>query len=437
MKKTLALLLCLLLALSLTACGAGNNENDTSNNTESVASSADNSQNDAVKALEKQYTGLTKDDLKWDYNSQTKTLIFSGKGPMMDYAEDAPAWDKYNGEAEKVVIGDEITAVGAAAFYGFSALQEVKLGQAVEFVGENAFFYCIALRTVNFPASLKYVGAKAFYNDLLHSENGFTFPEGMLYIGFEAFHSAFKENTVFIPASLTEIADGAFSNMFVAAFSVDENNPRYASVDGVFFDKDITTLINYPADKRDTQYEVPNTVTTIRKDAIETTTTLEKIVIPASVSSIEEGAIFWNYALTSVEVAAENSNYKAENGVLFTKDGKTLLCYPCASDRTEYTVPQGTERLGNYAMSLAKNLKELHIGEGLTAIGNYGLFSCENLQKLGWPKSLTSIEDQAFETCNALTEIRYAGTSAEWKKVTIGKDNDLLTDGSVRVFCQD
>ena len=436
MKKTLALLLCLLLALSLTACGSGSNENGTSD-TGNIVSSAGNSQNDAVKDLEKHYTGLTKDDLKWDYNSQTKTLIFSGKGPMMDYAEAAPAWDKYNGEAEKVVIGDEITSVGAAAFYGFSALKEVKLGQAVEFIGENAFFYCFELRTVNFPAPLQYVGAKAFYNNLLHSENGFTFPEGMLYIGFEAFHSAFKENTVFIPASLTEIEDGAFSNMFVAAFSVDENNPRYASVDGVFFDKDITTLINYPADKRDTRYEIPSTVVTIRKDAIETTNTLEKIVIPASVSSIEEGAIFWNYALTSVDVAAENNSYKSENGVLFTKNGKTLLCYPSASDRTEYTVPQGTERIGNYAMSQAKNLKELHISEELTAIGDSGLYGCENLQKLGWPKSLTTIEDKAFEACTALTEIRYTGTSADWKKVTIGKDNDLLTDGSVRVFCQD
>lgn len=436
MKKALALLLCLLLTLSLVACGSGKDANETSD-TESVVSTDEGNKNDAVKALEKQYTGLTKDDLKWEYNSASKTVVISGKGPMMDYAEAPPAWDKYSSEAEKVVIGDEVTSVGCGAFLWFSSITEVKLGAAVEFIGEAAFSNCEALWTINFPATLKYVGASAFNNDLLHSETGFAFPEGMLYIGGDAFRSAFKENTVFIPASLSVIEDGAFANMFVSAFSVDENNPRYASVDGVLFDKDITTLISYPADKQDTQYEIPNSVTTIRKDAIEVTNTLEKIIIPASVSSIDESAIFWNYALTSIEVDAENSSYKSENGVLFSKDGKNLLCYPIASASAEYTVPAGTERICNYAISQAKNLKEIHIGEGLTAIGDSGLYLCENLQKLGLPKSLTCIETKALYFCDNLTEIRYAGTSADWKKVEIGENNELLSDGSVRVFCQD
>ena len=152
-------------------------------------------------------------------------------------------------------------------------------------------------------------------------------------------------------------------------------------------------------------------------------------------SSIEEGAVFWNYALSVIDVDADNSCYKAEDGVLFSKDGKKLLCYPIASERTEYTIPEGTERVCNYSMSQAKNLPEIHTNEGLLEIGDTGLYLCENLKTLGLPKSLTSIEAKALTFCDSLTEIRYAGTGSDWKTIRIGEDNELLTNGSVQIYC--
>ena len=169
------------------------------------------------EGIYKQFAALEKDEIKWDYNSSTKTTVISGEGPMRDYLENAPDWDKYNAEAEHVVIGDKVTSVGAGAFYYFTALTDVELGNTVEFIGKAAFTNCTTLRNINFPANLKYVGDSAFNNDLLHSENGFNFPDGMLYIGNEAFRSAFKENEVSIPASLSVIGDDAFSNVFVSA----------------------------------------------------------------------------------------------------------------------------------------------------------------------------------------------------------------------------
>lgn len=443
LKRITAVFLCILLVLSLAACGSegGSGGSDTStdaisegNNT-ADESSKNGKTSDEIAELEQRYANLTEDELTWEYNTATKTVVISGKGPMKDYAENAPEWDKYADEAEKVVIGDEVTSVGMGAFLWFSAITEVKLGESVEFIGDAAFSNCECLWTVNFPANLKYVGDSAFNNDLLHSENGFKFPEGMLYIGDSAFRSAFKEGTVSIPSSLLLIENGAFANMFVSAFVVDENNPNYTSVGGVLYDKGITTLINYPADKQDILFEIPDTVTSIREEAIEVTRTLEKIVIPASVTSIEEGAVFWNYALSVIDVDANNSCYKAEDGVLFSKDGKKLLCYPIASERTEYTIPEGTERVCNYSMSQAKNLTEIHTNEGLLEIGDTGLYLCENLKTLGLPKSLTSIEAKALTFCDSLTEIRYAGTGSDWKTIRIGEDNELLTNGSVQIYC--
>ena len=67
--------------------------------------------------------------------------------------------------------------------------------------------------------------------------------------------------------------------MFVDEFRVNQENSAYTSDNGILYDKNMTTLINYPAGKADSVYEIPETVTTILTGAIEVTNTLEKIVI--------------------------------------------------------------------------------------------------------------------------------------------------------------
>ncbi len=52
------------------------------------------------------------DEIKWEYNSSTKSLVLSGKGPMREYTTEEPEWMSYCDEAERIVIGDEITTVG-------------------------------------------------------------------------------------------------------------------------------------------------------------------------------------------------------------------------------------------------------------------------------------------------------------------------------------
>ena len=481
MKKRIALFLSMALILSLAACGGGNTSSpDSMNGTESSGVenirtessqaegkisgsgkkenaqeaakpaetapaetggsvseetiSRDNGE-DPVKALEMQYAGLTEDALTWDYNSSTGTIVISGEGPMRDYLDEAPAWDQYAAEAKSVVIGDEVTSVGAGAFLWFSELQEVELGESVAFIGDAAFSNCSCLRTVNFPEKLKYAGAGAFNNDLLHSDQGFVFPEGMLYLAEDSFRSAFKESYVSIPASLVWIGKGAFANCFVEEFRVASENPSYASDNGCLFDKQMTTLINYPAEHSAVLYEIPEGVTTILKDAIAVTSSLEKIVIPASVTAIEESSIYWNYGLSTIEVNENSKNYTSDGGVLYTADGKLLLSYPLASDRTEYTVMEGCERFGTFSLSQAMGLTKLHAGDSLREIGDSALYFTSALSEIGLPKSLQKIDDSAFAFCDALTRVDFSGSSEDWSGIEIGEKNECLTDGSVEIHC--
>ena len=476
MKKRIALFLNMALILSLAACGEGNtSSSDSMNGTESLgvenirtessqaegkgadngksenapktAASAENggsvseetvSQDngeDPVKALEMQYAGLKEDALTWDYNSSTNTIVISGEGPMRDYREEAPIWDQYSSEAKHVVIGDEVTSVGAGAFLWFSELLDVELGESVEFIGDAAFSNCIRLETVNFPEKLKYVGIAAFNDDLLHSDQGFVFPEGMLYLAEDSFRSAFKESFVSIPASLTGIGKGAFANCFVDEFRVAPENTVYVSENGCLYDKQMTTLINYPANHSAALYEIPEGVTTILRDAIAVTNNLEKIMIPASATVIEEASIYWNYGLAAIEVDGNNKNYISDDGVLYTAQGKLLVSYPPASDRTEYTVMEGCERFGIYSLSQAMGLTELHAGEYLREIGDSALYGSSSLSEIGLPKGLQKINDSAFLFCDALTRVDFSGSSEDWSGIEIGEKNECLTDGSVEIHC--
>ena len=67
---------------------------------------------------------IKKDDLKWDYNTSTKTIVISGKGMMKSYLEDEPEWNYLSEEAEKIIINDEVTTIGDGAFMYFTNIKE-------------------------------------------------------------------------------------------------------------------------------------------------------------------------------------------------------------------------------------------------------------------------------------------------------------------------
>lgn len=379
---------------------------------------------DPVDALREAYEGLTQDELTWSYDETARTITIGGEGPMRDYTDEAPEWDCYYEEAERIVIEDGVTSVGALAFYSFTCLNEVTLADSVEFIGNDAFWNCIELRSLRFSEKLRYVGEGSFCNTLLHSENGFVLPEGLLYIGDLGFHSAFKGGSITIPASLTYIGAQAVTNGSPDTFIVAEGNPAYKAEDGVLYSADGKTLICYPMGKRNAEYAVCEGTETILAEAIMTTEDLKTLTIPASVTKIEEAAVFWNYGLTEIVVDESCSAYMTVDGMLYTADGKTLLCCPCAGQTDEIVVREGTERIAEYAFSSVPALRSVTVPEGVTSIGD-GAFWDTQPEVLALPASLKKIETNAFSL--PVGEIRFAGTREEWEAVTIADGNDGLT----------
>ena len=98
--------------------------------------------------------------------------------------------------------------------------------------------------------------------------------------------------------------------------------------------------------------------------------------------------------LKEISISADNPNYKTVDGVLYSKDGKLLIQYPCAKGE-EYAVEEGTEEIG-YAAFASSSLKKVTFPETVRKIDNMGFFECFGLEALQLPDSLEEIGDCAF-----------------------------------------
>ena len=85
---------------------------------------------------------------------------------MPDYAaaSDTP-WFAVRSQIQRVVVANQTTSIGAYAFYGCDALEEVTLPSTLERIGGLAFGGCTQLTEITIPAGVKVIGEYAFVGD--------------------------------------------------------------------------------------------------------------------------------------------------------------------------------------------------------------------------------------------------------------------------------
>ena len=116
--------------------------------------------------------------------------------------------------------------------------------------------------------------------------------------------------------------------------------------------------------------------------------------------------------LTSITVSPENQTYTSINGLLCSKDGRSLLYVPVGlSGRLD--VPAGIETIGREAMHYALSIKIVHI-----------------------PKSVKKIGSDAFPI--ECTDVYYDGTEEQWNEISIGKNynSDFPSGVTLHFTCE-
>ncbi len=138
-------------------------------------------------------------------------------------------------------------------------------GLPVSIIGPGVFEFNPKLTNVTIPDNITQIGSFAFEGCV--NLSNVTFANGLGNIGANAFSGCTNLTSVTIPATVTNIGSQAFSGCSrLTAINVDPQNLFYSSANGVLFDKNQTTLIQYPGGLGGS-YTIPDTVTNIGANA--------------------------------------------------------------------------------------------------------------------------------------------------------------------------
>ena len=198
-------------------------------------------------------------------------------------------------------------------------------------------------------------------------------------IGYRALENHVTITSIAIPDSITNIGTQAFLYCIgLTAINVDSNNPYYASVNGVLYNKGITTLIEWPAGK----------IT---------------VTIPESVTSIADYAFSGCISITSVTI-----------GNKVTSIGHNAF-ESCTSLYFVWIVGSGATRIGDNAFSDCTSLTSITIGPGVTSIGYFAFYYCTSLTAVIFGGHAPTVGDSwafgPFYLDNYLIAYYYVGAS--------------------------
>jgi len=302
-----------------------------------------------------------------------------------------------------VVIPATVKRINSYTFDGCSNLQSISLTEGLSTIKDCAFIGCIGLTNLTIPATVTELDEDAFINctslsnvtvqknnsnyasvdGILYNKSitrlilypnaksgdSYTMPNTVTSYSNYAFNGNTKLSTLTLSNGITVVGDSDFAETslttlnFPASVSsigayifdapsscvninVNVNNKYYRSVDGVLFNKNMTTLICYPSSKSGTDYIVPKTVKNFIYSVFEECRYLKEVYLPSGLTYLE-----------------------------------------------------------NATFNNCKNLTTIHFPSKLTSIGSYVFNGCTSLTNITIPSSVTSIKDNAFLDCTNLLNI--------------------------------
>lgn len=393
--------------------------------------------------------------------------------------------------------GKEVYAVSAGS--KINLVTEITVpatfkGLPVALVAGNAFENCTSLEVINLPATIEQVSSISPFGNCtsltainVYAVDGVSAPlfssiDGVLFSNDDngvaaklAVMPLGKTGTYRVPAGITEIPEQAFKGAAISKVVIPYTVVRIGreAFDGCV---NLSSVVFEAAEAG-----VTESALVIGARAFRGCTSLEKINLPARLTDIKlqrygiyegeisttdaESAFLGCTALKTVNVAAGNASYKSVGGVLYTKDGKTLVLAPNTLSG-EFVIPEGVQSIapgafigctsltavslpstlvlvgecafydtaikslsipnafvdltvGKFAFAQS-SLTSITLGETsrLAVIGE-GAFMGSDLESFTFPATLTSVGVSAFEDCSDLESVTFA---ANGKVLTFGAD---------------
>ena len=267
--------------------------------------------------------------------------------------------------AEEFRVPGTVKTISAGAFSEAKNLKTVEITSNVTSIGREAFGGCTGIETLRLP----FIGGSA--ND----SNNFD------YIFRDVWGEEYSLKTVAISGETLRGGDFDCSTNLVGSIESIALPSCGGSIPGSSFRncESLSELVftDTGAVMENGVLNIPGTVTSIEYGAFFNCKGIREVNIPAATSSISDSAFQGCDGLRSFTVAADNPNYSSDKwGVLFSKDGSTLIQYPASRVWPYYNVPDGVHSISSYAFCNCQNLVNLYIPETVNELDYSCVYGC-------------------------------------------------------------
>ena len=323
-----------------------------------------------------------------------------------------------------IIIASIILTIGivfsSVSIY-FSVSKENKYEKAIELARAGDYKQALSLfeeiDNTGYIYSLCKDAMNGSYSGIIKYFNLDTFviPDGVTSVGKDAFVDYHSLTSITIPNSVRKIEEGAFENFY----SLEKVNItdianwctiEFAGTNPLYFAGDLYLNGNLV-----TELVIPNSVTNIEESAFYSCSSLTNVTIPDSTKSIGEYAFGICENLTSVTIGNGVTSIGKDafsgcgnlktitlgNSVKAIGGGAFNYC----SSLTSIIIPDSVTSISDFSFSGCENLTSVTIGNGVTSIGKNAFNGCENLKTITLGNSVKAIGECAFSHCSSLTSI--------------------------------
>ena len=302
-----------------------------------------------------------------------------------------------------VELSTSLTRIEKETFYNTN-IQEIEIPEGVTYIGANAFACCPRLTKVIIPSTVKTIDAEAFKSD--NNLVTIELSEGLERIEKDAFDSTSNLASIELPSTLEELADGNFpyssSNKFTYSeyenclYLGNENNPYL--------------LLAKAKDTSLSECNIHPNTKIIAARAFQDCTSLKLVELSDSIVYI--GARAFDSCSKLVKVSLANSVKKIGFGAFI--NCKSLI---------DFTIPSSLEEVGDQAFANCENLKRVNI-LGTTNFGECVFVNCVKLKEVKFASGTESLSESIFINCSSLEKVVLPDTL---KKIGTGAFSNCIS----------
>ena len=270
-------------------------------------------------------------------------------------------------------------------------LKEIIIPEGVEIIGKRAFYECEGAERLVISSTVKTIGEEAFVANVRLKE--IIIPEGVETIEQKAFMSCTAVTTVSLPSTLKTMGGSYAGNVFegdgtvgcenMEVITVADENPYFASKDGLLYNSDLSEIIFCPRGR--TEAVVADSVTKIADNAFFFCKKLEKVTLPDGITEIGESAFQDCISLESL---------KLPESLVTIGDSAFGDCYVLK----ELSLPNNVETIGNYAVS-STSISEISIPNSVKYLGNHAFSGNTSLKSIYIPSTVLEIGEYCLQGC--------------------------------------